>query len=265
MRVRSPRGAIHVPRLGAACLLLALLGACDRGPTEPPAPGYSAAEIAHFGDVAFGSEQGATEVVRRWSAPLTIRVYGRPTPADLAMLAAAAGEVEQSTGVGVRVAGAADEAAANVEAHFVSRAEAQQLQSEIQRQHIGFFWVWWSSDAIYRARMIFVVDEISDRSRPYIVRHELMHSLGFLRHAQDTGSLLHQPWRGTTTAYSAADRAAMEMLYRREIRPGMPKAEALALLQRLPRLRASPAVAARPSRSAAPMPVGGASGQAGGS
>jgi len=259
-----PRRAIHVPRPRSAGLLLALLVACNDGPTEPPGSRYTAAEIAHFGDVAFGSEQGAAEVLRRWGTPLTLRVLGRPTPADLAVLAEAAAEVERSTGVPVRMATPAEEATASVQAHFLSRAEAQQLQPELQRQHIGYFWVWWSGDVIYRARLTFVVDEISERTRPYIIRHELMHSLGFLRHAHDTGSLLYQPWRGTT-AYSAADRAAMEMLYRRELRPGMQKAEALAVLQRLSRPPAAAAAGARPFHAAAPAPPGEASGQAGGS
>jgi len=210
--------------------------ACGDGPvTPPPTTAYTDAELRHFADLAFWNEGGAAEVTRRWIEPIRIRLEGGPTAVDEAVLAATLAEMTIAAREGLAVRMAAEDEVANLTIHYVARAQAEEIEPAIERWHIGYFRLWWRGDSsLARARIVLVSDEITGQTRDYIVRHEIMHAVGFMRHAPtDRGSIMYHSYSGTIR-FSSLDVVVMEMLYRDDIPPGMPKAMALDLLRGIP-------------------------------
>jgi hypothetical protein len=219
-----------------ALAAILLTAACGDGPVTPPSTtAYTDAELRHFTELAFGSGPDASEMIRKWTAPIRIAFEGEPTSADESVLAATLQEIAGASRGGLTLGMAADEDERNMVIHVVPRAVAEELEPDIERWHIGYFRVWWRGDGSFaQARIILVSDGISSQTRDYIIRHEVMHAVGFLRHARlDRGSIMYESYSGTSR-FSGLDVAVIEMLYRSDIAPGMPRGTALDLLRGIP-------------------------------
>jgi hypothetical protein len=223
--------------VGRAIALAGLLlaPACD-SPTAPRVPAYQPTEISHFEKLATpppsmssGMPTVQPDNVQKWRAPVRVSAAGSPGEDDLAILSAAIDDVRAATGHSIFV-DTPGSTSSSIVVHFVSRAEAQRLEPDLQPYHVGYYRAMLSDYEIVSATVVVVADEISERSRQYIVRHELMHAMGFPNHAFDEPtSVMHQPWQGAT-GYSDLDRAALEMMYRSDISPGMQMADAVRVL-----------------------------------
>jgi hypothetical protein len=225
-------------RRSSILALAAILAAasCGDGPVTPPATtAYTDAELRHFTELAFGTDPDASAIIRRWTAPIRVAFEGEPTSADESVLAATLGEIAGASRGRLELGMAADEEEPNMVIHVVPRAVAEEIEPDIERWHIGYFRVWWRGDGSFAlARIVLVSDGISGQTRDYIIRHEVMHAVGFLRHAPlDRGSIMYESYSGTSR-FSNLDVAVMEMLYRDDIVPGMPRSTALDLLRGLP-------------------------------
>ena len=224
-----------IARRSGILAFVLVFAACGDGPVTPPSTtAYTDAELRHFSDLVFGSD-AAAGVVRKWTAPIRVAFEGEPTAADGSVLAATLQEIADASRGGLDLGMAADGEEPNMVFHVVPRAVAEEIEPDIERWHIGYFRVWWRGDGSFaRARIILVADGISSQTRGYIVRHEVMHAVGFMQHApRDRGSIMYESWSGTSR-FSGLDLAAMEMLYRSDVAPGMQSGTALALLRGLP-------------------------------
>lgn len=215
-----------------------LLGtACD-GPTEPRVPAYAPAEITHFQQLATAPPSMSSGMpmvqpasVRKWGGRVRVAAAGSPTPEDLAVLAAAIDEIRTASGHSIEEESSGS-TTANLVVHFVSRSEAERLEPELQPFHVGYYRTTLVDFAIIFATVIVVSDEITAPTREYIVRHELMHAMGFPNHlADDPTSVMHQPWAGAQ-GYSPLDRVALGMMYRADIKAGMEMDQAVRVLAR---------------------------------
>jgi hypothetical protein len=229
-----PIASRRSPILALAAILVT--AACGDGPVTPPSTtAYTDAELRHFTELAFGTGADASEMVRKWTAPIRVAFEGEPTSADESVLAATLQEIAGASRGGLDLGMAAGGEEPNMVIHVVPRADAEEIEPDIERWHIGYFRVWWRGDGSFaQARIILVSDGISSQTRDYIIRHEVMHAVGFLRHAPlDRGSIMYESYSGTSR-FSGLDMAVMEMLYRSDIAPGMPRGTALDLLRGLP-------------------------------
>lgn len=215
-----------------------LLGAACDGPTEPRVPAYAPAEITHFEKLATAPPSTSSGLpmvqppnVRKWAGRVRVAAAGSPTPDDLAVLTAAIEEIRAASGHHIEEESSGS-ATANLVVHFVSRSEAERLEPDLQPFHVGYYRATLVDFAIVFATVIVVSDEITAPTREYIVRHELMHAMGFPNHlADDPTSVMHQPWAGARR-YSPLDGVALGMMYRADIKPGMEMDRAVRVLAR---------------------------------
>ena len=224
-------------RWTASLAALALFGCSPDAaltPDEFLRAGYTADEIDYFGAIALGAEWGeATELVRKWSGPIRIRVSGAPTEDDRLALA----DVVRDLNELIRpLSVAVVEAGGNVDLNFVPREDFARLEPFYVPGNVGFVWVGWNGkQQIDRARVLIPTDHVSQQQRSHLIREELTQALGLLRDSDRyPESVFYEGW-SETTEYAPIDRAVIGMLYRREVRTGMPGPEARAALFRLPR------------------------------
>ncbi|MGB3615212.1 MAG: DUF2927 domain-containing protein [Elainellaceae cyanobacterium] len=223
-------------------------------PSSLTAPAeYTAEEVDYFREIALGSEFGnASQRIRRWDSDINIRVHGNPTQADRTTLANVVRELDdilsQGTGgrVSVNVLGAGDSQQPNVDMYFVPHGEFSRYEPNYRAGNLGFAYVNWSQDKIYKARILVTsTNDISQTERSHLIREELTQSLGLLKDSlRYADSIFYQGWTSTTD-YSPLDRAVIQMLYSPEIRPGMDGRQVEAALDDATRMVASDPIGLR--------------------
>lgn len=215
-------------------------------PTPRAALGYTPEEISYFTEIALGSEFGrASQRIRKWGEDIRIRVHGTPTVRDRTALASVVSELDQllhssEDGISVEVMGDRDTRRANVDIYFVPHQEFRRYEPNYQPGNLGFAYVNWSQDQIYRGRILITTTGVSQAERSHLIREELTQSLGLLQDSSRyEDSIFYQGWTRTNT-YSSLDVAVIQMLYDRSVRPGMDSREVRTALERVDTLTVLP-------------------------
>jgi hypothetical protein len=221
--------------LGLAC---ATLAGCAESPVAPlPSfaempTGFSSSELDYFEEIALGVEYGhARGRVLKWNDVLRIKVHGSPTAADRGALAQVLRDLNGL--IGSERLSLVDRDA-NVELWFAPASHFPVLEPSYVPGNRGFVWIHWNgSGVIQRARILIASDQLTSRQRAHLIREELTQALGLLRDSDRyPESVFFRDW-SETTEYAAIDEAVVRMLYRSEVRAGMPRAEVMTTLRRI--------------------------------
>lgn len=208
-----------------------------------PAPlTITQSDIDYFAEVALGSEWGNNpQLIRKWNTNLRIRVTGTRTAEDDATIRQVMQEInELINGSGVQLV--RDDRNPNVEIIYAPESQFRQLESNYVPGNLGFFWVRWNSSVLNYARVLITnTNRVTQRERNHLLREELTQVLGLMRDSNRyRNSIFYQGWTDVNE-YAEIDRTLIRMLYHPQLRPGMTRSQAVAVLQTL----SDPAQAAR--------------------
>ena len=97
--------------------------------------------IAYLTEIGFGVEYGSSStVLHKWTTDVNLRMYGSPTPTDVATLTQVVTELnELIRGIELTL----NDGPADVEVHFVPESQFQSIEPHYQPVNYGFFRVWW--------------------------------------------------------------------------------------------------------------------------
>jgi hypothetical protein len=260
-------GAVSGLRASATRVVAEVDGRADSALVRvvPVSDRYLETELAYFGEIAFGFEFGAaSRVIRRWPGDVRVAVRGTPTAEDRATLAAVLGELTATIGGPVRLRDAGV-GPAELEVHFVPRAQFTGVVAAAVPNNVGQFWLWFDAAEHFSRGVVLIGTDIPARLRQHLIREEVTQSLGLAQDSpRDPFSVFYSGY-SESTVYTALDLALVEMLYRDEVRPGMSAAEAIPVLRQLLRRVAAPSVVAAVRAPAAPGGAGAAMRVGGGS
>ena len=220
-------------------------------PTRPAAHSaerYTTEQINYFLEVALGAEFGSSDaVIRKWNAPIRIRVTGTPTAEDLRSLQTV---VRDLNGLVQGISLAIDSNNSNVEIVFAPESEFQRYEPNYQPTNMGFGWIWWNQNTLNRARILISTTGVTQQERSHLIREELTQSLGLMQDSDRySDSMFYQGWTDPTQ-FSAIERAIISMLYRPEIQAGMTRSQVVQVLQAI---SAATPTAIAPATSGQPL------------
>jgi hypothetical protein len=201
---------------------------------EPPRQTYSDEQIDYFLEIALGSEFGSgSAVIKKWEQDVRIRVHGNPTAEDRNTLEDVVAELNDLVSPsGIRLV--ITDRNPNVDIHFAPESQFSRIEPNYRPRNMGFFWTWWRSYALNRARILISTTGIDQTERSHLIREELTQALGLMQDSRlYSDSIFFQGWT-RTTSYSDIDRAVIAMLYRPEIQPGMTRSQVIASLRNNP-------------------------------
>jgi len=206
----------------AIILSLSLLVGCgsSSSPTAPTS-NYSQEEIDRFVELVF--DVWNTPSLHKWNKDLLIGVKGVPTETDLRELNRVVAEINQlmsNENIQARIV----EAGENVKIHFLPTS---QFVWEI-RDYGGTAFVYWSRN-IDRAVLAVSMDQ-PQGYRLDVIRHELVHALGFADSLRYRDSTFYNRGDIVNTEFSPLDRTVIRMLYSQNIVSGMSRTAAIAAL-----------------------------------
>ena len=185
--------------------------------------------IAYLTEIGFGVEYGSSStVLHKWTTDVNLRMYGSPTPTDVATLTQVVTELnELIRGIELTL----NDGPADVEVHFVPESQFQSIEPHYQPVNYGFFRVWWDhGGAIYRGRILVASEGITQQERSHLIREEITQSLGLFRDSwRYPDSIFYQGWTATGE-YASIDGPTIRLLYQPQLLPGMTKLEVRDLL-----------------------------------
>lgn len=220
---------------------------------------YPPEALPYFQEIAFGNEFGSSQNrrIRKWTSAVTIRVHGDPTRRDQDTLEQVVTELNRLIGrhaPQVQLILLADDAPqkASLDIYFVPHPQFPSYEPNYQPGNLGFAYVNWSQDRIYRGRILISTIDISQQERSHLIREELTQAMGLLQDSERyDDSIFYQGWT-RTTQYTELDKAVIEMLYYPNVKPGMDERSAIAALQ-APPSALSDALAEGPANFLLPM------------
>ena len=140
-------------------------------------PDYGQEAIDYLTEVGFGTEYGSSSgVLHKWTEDVNLRIYGSPTPTDVATLTQVVSELnELISGIDLTLT----DGPADIEVHFVPESQFQSIEPHYIPVNFGFFRVWWDHEgAIYQGRILVASEGITQRERSHLIREEVTQSLG---------------------------------------------------------------------------------------
>ena len=192
-------------------------------------PAYSPEAIDYLTEVGFGVEYGSSStVLHKWTEDVNLRIYGSPTPTDIATLTQVVSELnELISGIELTL----NDGPGDVEVHFAPESQFQSIEPHYIPVNYGFFRVWWDHEgAIYRGRILVASEGITQPERSHLIREEVTQSLGLFRDSWNyPDSIFYQGWTATGE-YASIDGPTIRLLYQPQLLPGMTKLEVRNLL-----------------------------------
>ncbi len=180
-------------------------------------------------EVGFGVEYGSSStVLHKWTEDVNLRIYGSPTPADVAALTQVVSELnELISGIELTL----NNGPADLEVHFAPESQFQSIETHYIPVNYGFFRVWWDHEgAIYQGRILVASEGITQQERSHLIREEVTQSLGLFRDSWNyPDSIFYQGWTATGE-YASIDGPTIRLLYQPQLLPGMTKLEVRKLL-----------------------------------
>ena len=201
-----PYLAQRPPSVAAMLEFFDTLALMSRNPDGPPRPGW----------------------VRKWTAPVAVRLYGRPEPRQLAEITAILSRLSAWTGLPFSLTGRHYGGANRIDLHVRSHDEM------VERHGTGGP-LCETATYGFGGRLRTGTIEVSDRFIDCLP-HEIMHALGFDNHwtgpratadMPSTLALRNAPARARQ--FSQFDELAIRILYDRRLPPGLHRDSALPL------------------------------------
>ena len=192
-------------------------------------PAFGQEAIDYLAEVGFGVESGSSStVLHKWTEDVNLRIYGTPTPADVATLTQVVTELnELIQGIELTL----NDGPTDLEGYFVPEAQCQSIEPDYIPVNFGFFRVWWDHEAaIYRGRILVASAGVTQPERSHLIREEITQSLGLFRDSWNyPDSIFYQGWTATSE-YASIDGPTIRLLYQPQLLPGMTKLEVRNLL-----------------------------------
>ena len=183
-------------------------------------PAFGQEAIDYLAEVGFGVEYGSSStVLHKWTEDVNLRIYGSPTPADVATLTQVVSELnELIQGIELTL----NDGPADLEVYFVPEAQFQSIEPDYIPVNYGFFRVWWDHEgAIYRGRILVASEGVTQPERSHLIREEITQSLGLFRDSWNyPDSIFYQGWTATGE-YASIDGPTIRLLYQPQLLPGM--------------------------------------------
>ena len=187
-------------------------------------PAFGQEAIDYLAEVGFGVDSGSSStVLHKWTEDVNLRIYGTPTPADVATLTQVVTELnELIQGIELTL----NDGPTDLEGYFVPEAQCQSIEPDYIPVNFGFFRVWWDHEAaIYRGRILVASADVTQPERSHLIREEITQSLGLFRDSWNyPGSIFYQGWTATGE-YASIDGPTIRLLYQPQLLPGMTKLE----------------------------------------
>ena len=186
-------------------------------------------ELQYFEAVAFGAEEGATELrIRKWRRDIRFAVLGSPTDADLATIDRVIAELN---GLIAPLQVSRVNEAPNALILFLAKPNRYIPDPAAVRHNDGKVSVFTATDGEILAATVFIpAHRLEGRRRAHIIREEMTQGLGLLRDSWWFPDSIFYEGVHAVTEYAVIDRYLIRTLYRSDIRPGMSVAEARAIL-----------------------------------
>ena len=130
-------------------------------------PAFGQEAIDYLAEVGFGVEYGSSStVLHKWTEDVNLRIYGSPTPADVATLTQVVSELnELIQGIELTL----NDGPADLEVYFVPEAQFQSIEPDYIPVNYGFFRVWWDHEgAIYRGRILVASEGVTQPERSHL-------------------------------------------------------------------------------------------------
>jgi hypothetical protein len=190
---------------------------------------YSDEDVSYFQEIAFGSEYGSKEkVVKKWTTPMRIKVFGSPTTEDMATLKEVISELNALIhGTHIEIT----QGQYNMAVHFAPEEEFKTILPSYIPTNYGFFWVWYNRYEFNKGVMLITTTHISQKERNHIIREETTQSLGLMNDSLRYDDSIFQSQWTDVTEFSPIDRRLIQMLYDPRIKPGMRIEEATRILK----------------------------------
>ena len=190
---------------------------------------YSKEELEYFFEIAFGSEYGTSQpIIHKWTNNIRIKINGTPTNKDLDSLNQVIAELNSLlSGISLDIVTYNQ----NIDIYFTAVDQFASILPGYIPGNMGYFTVWWdSSDAIYKAKILIAIDDVSQQERSHLIREELTQSLGIMKDSyRYKDSVFYQGWTDTLN-YSPIDRTIVSLLYDPRLRSGMTQEQIISLL-----------------------------------
>lgn len=185
-------------------------------------------------DIEYSDGTGNVQVVHKWMAPISYRVYGTPTEEDLAVLNSLFAELNRIPGFpGFYTAEV--EGLENLSISFLEPDIFRDSYSAVVNGEDSYgatqFWYYTDSNEIYSARIGYRTD-ISQAERNSILVEEIINTLGISDTVQREDSITYQ-YSNTNTALSAVDWVLLKLLYHPDVQCGMDGEDCAVVIQGL--------------------------------
>ena len=169
----------------------------------------------------FSSEYQGTRDMVRWETPIRIYVGGKPTKADLNTLDNFLIQLSSRVPGLPNITRVSSESSANVKIYFVPLKQLGNYVPGYVSGNWGMFHYNYTSWKITNAEIGIATDKTNQKSRNHLIMEELVGALGLANdHNSYSDSILYQPWT-TTQELSEVDWMMLNMLYHKDVYPGM--------------------------------------------
>ncbi len=191
---------------------------------------FTKEEIEYFTEIVLGAEFGdEIPVIKKWNDNIRIKINGEPTVADLQTITNIIDEFnELISGIKIKLV----EKKENLTITFSPESDFAEIDPNYMPTNFGFFWALWHDDnfVIYDASILVSSAEVTQKERSHLIREELTQSLGLMNDSNKyNDSIFYQEWTDVTK-FSEIDKAIIELLYLKKIKPGMSKEQILSVL-----------------------------------
>lgn len=183
---------------------------------------------SYFKEIALQAEYQEIEpVVRKWTQPIHVRVFGDPDDSDLGALAQVVRELRELSGDRLRFHFVTGNDYYNLAIHFVPHADFSRYAPIPRGKEVrGYFVLRWLEDfSIHYATVLVSNDPaLTEAERHRLIREEFTQAMGLINDSMRyPDSIFQEKWTDLTE-YSGMDRMLIRMLYHPDVKPGMDSA-----------------------------------------
>ncbi|MBM7570175.1 DUF2927 domain-containing protein [Aquibacillus albus] len=194
---------------------------------------YSRHEVDAFKKFFFHNEDQEGTKFIKWSDHVGVHVYGEPTATDMKALESNLQTINQILPVDLNLRESQPFAGSNrINVHFVPTYQFKDYGFNEELRNNDYMVVGYAmptllthDDELFETKILIGTDT-DQQLRKTTILHELMHALGFYGHFENNPNSILYPYTDTNlTELSSTDKKLIEILYRKDIKPGMTEAE----------------------------------------
>jgi AAA+ ATPase superfamily predicted ATPase len=187
-------------------------------------------ELEYFSEIAFGAEFGDVDPrILKWNEDVRIRIIGNFTEVDWTSVESVVSDLNRLIKTpDLKIV----DKNQNVSMYFAPESTFAEIEPSYIPTNYGFFWTNWYDDnfELYSATILIASDHINQEERSHLIREELTQCLGLMNDSEKySNSMFFQGWTKTQD-FSSLDKKVIRALYQSDIKSGMTRTEALALL-----------------------------------